>query len=383
VSAQSFAVDPIGVALGSGFTLLPSVETSVENNDNIYSSTKGSAVSSSITTLKPSFALQGDMGALKLNSTYKLDKGIYDRHSKDDYLDQNFVLGADYELSARQQLNVNAIYNVGHDASGSAKGAEASSNPAANPDESKETTAGLVYTIGSKSAKVNVNLIAESYQKRYSNNEDATATREHDKTKVAAQLELTISPATDVSIELRSTDITYQSSAASSLGREGNEKKLLLGSKWDITGATSGEIKLGMSDRSFDLAGKDSNSSFVWEGNVTWQPLSYSTVVVSTSKKSNETSGEGSHIDSSNTSVTWDHEFSYLLTAGVDASYGEDEYVDSARNDVNTGYGINATYAPLSWVDVTAAWKFTNRDSNASDLNTEKNIISLGVTLAL
>jgi len=384
VSAQSFAVEPIGVALGSGFTFLPSVETSVESNDNIYSSTEGAEVSSSITRLKPSFSLQGDLGALKLNTAYQLEQGVYSKESKDDYLDQNLVLGGDYELNARNQLNVDAVYNVGHDAAGSVKGIEGSANPDAEPDEFNETTAGLVYTFGGEAANVNVNLIAESYQKRYDNNETATQDREYDKTKVAAQLVFTVSPATSVDVEFRNTDISYVSSNDDALAREGNEKKFLLGSSWDITGATTGEFKLGVSNRTFDLATKDSNSSLVWEGSVTWKPLSYSTLVVSTSKGSSESAGaDSSYIDGSNTSVSWDHEFSYLLSAGVNASYGEDDYVDSTRVDINTGYGVQATYAPMSWMDVTASWDFTKRNSDEQALDTDTSIFNLGVTLAL
>ncbi|MEY8199706.1 MAG: outer membrane beta-barrel protein [Colwellia sp.] len=386
VSAQSFAVDPIGVALGSGFTLLPSVETSVESNDNIYSATKGAEVSSSITRLKPSFSLQGDLGALKLNTAYQLEQGLYSKKSKDDYLDQNLTVGGDYELNARNQLNVDATYNAGHDAAGSVKGIETSTNPNAEPDEFSETTAGLVYTFGGESANVNVNLIAESYQKRYDNHEDQEQVqlREHDKTKVAAQLVFNVSPATSVDVEFRNTDITYVSSKADALAREGNEKKFLLGSSWDITGATTGEFKLGMSERTFDLAGISSNSSLVWEGSVTWQPLSYSTVVVSTSKGSSESAGaDSSYLDGSSTSVSWDHEFSYLLSAGVKASYGEDDYVDSTRIDINTGYGVQATYAPMSWMDVTASWDFTKRNSDEQNLDTDTNIFNLAVTLAL
>ncbi len=383
VSAQSFAVEPIGVALGSGFTFLPSVETSIESNDNIYSSKEGGEVSSTITRLKPSFSLKGDVGSLQLNTTYKLDQGTYSKASKDDYLDQNLTFGGDYELSARHQLDLDVDYKVGHDAAGSAKGGETTSNPEAAPDENNITTLGLVYTFGGESANVNVNLIAESYQKRYDNHEDVTKEREHDKTKVAAQLVFTVSPATSVNVEFRNTGISYVSAAATKA--EGNEKKLLLGSSWDITGATTGEFKLGASNRTFDLAGKDSNSSLVWEGNVSWEPLSYSKLVVSTSKASNETAGEGSYIDAETTSVTWDHEFSYLLSASVKASYGEDVYIDSDvdRVDVNTGYGVKAVYAPLSWMDVTASWDFTKRNSTTATLDTDKNIFNLGVTLAL
>ena len=386
ISAQSLAADPIGIALGSGFTFLPSIETSVESNDNIYSATEGAEVSSSITRLKPSFSLQGDLGVLTLQTTYQLEQGVYSKKSKDDYLDQNLNLGAGYEFNIRNRLNINAIYNAGHDVAGSVRGDEASSNPNAEPDEFSETTAGLVYTFGAESALLNVNFIAESYQKRYDNHQDQeqVQNREYDKTKVAAELVVNISSATNVGVEFSNTDISYVSSHVNALAREGNVRTILLGSSWAMTGSTTGRLKWGVSERTFDLATIDSNSSVVWEAGVTWQPLNYSTVTVTTSKGDHESAGEGSsYINASGTQVSWHHEFSYLVSAGVKASYGEDDYVDSARADINTGYGVQATYAPMSWMDVTLSWDFTKRDSNDLLLDTNTDIFNLGVTLVL
>ncbi len=380
ISAQSFAVQPVGVAMGSGFTFLPSVETSVERNDNIYSQSSD-AVTSSITRVAPSFSLKGDMGQLKINSSYKLEQGIYDKNSDDDYIDHNLAFGGDYELNARNQLNVNAIYNVGHDARGSAKGAETPTVTYSNPDEYSEVTAALGYTLGSDSAPFNLDLSADSYQKRYDNNELNTASREHDKLSVSAKLAYTVSSATDLLLSVTNTDIDYQITS----DREGSENTVLVGASWDISGATTGEFKIGLSEREFDNSSIDTETNLNWEGNVTWQPLTYSTVSVITSQASAETAGAGSFIESSSTKVSWDHEYSNFVSAGINASYGEDKYEDDAdgRNDINTVYGVQATYAPSNFLDVTASWNLEDRNSNQNNLDSEKNIFTLGVALAL
>ena len=378
VSAQSFAVQPVGVAMGSGFTFLPNVETSVERNDNIYSQDSG-AVSSTITRVAPSFALNGDIGQLKLDSSYKLEQGIYDKNSDDDYIDHNLAFGGGYELNARNQLNVDASYNVGHDVRGSAKGAVVDNETYTKPDEYNEVTAGVAYTFGSDSAPFNLDLSAESYQKRYDNNVEATKGREYDTINLEAKLSYTVSSATDLLVKLTNSDISYEDSAT----REGAESTILVGASWDISGATTGEFKIGLSEREFDLAGIDTETNLSWEGNLTWEPLTYSTVSVTTSQASAESAGAGNFIESSSTLVSWSHEYTNFVSAGINASYGEDNYENDVRNDINTIYGIEATYSPSNFLDLTASWDLDSRNSNVADLDSEKNIFSLGVTLAL
>jgi len=120
-----------------------------------------------------------------------------------------------------------------------------------------------------------------------------------------------------------------------------------------------------------------------WEANLTWQPLTYSTVVVTSAQNTNESNGTGNYIAASTSSVSWNHQFSSFITAGISANYGEDEYVKADRDDINSGFGINATYSPLTWMDVDLSASQSLRDSNVDGLDKETNLVSLGLTLAL
>lgn len=388
VSAQSFAVEPTGLALGSGVTFLPSVKTSVESDSNIYSQATNET-SDTVSRIAPSFALEANMGKLKINSLYTVEQGLYGKDENDDYLDQKFTFGSEYKINGRHELDLNASYNSAHDArgDGTIEGADAD---LVNPDEYNEVTAGINYIVGSDSSAANFDLYAETVQKRYDNNETFTTDREFDKVKLGGILSLTVSSATKILVEYRKTDVSYEADNNVTEQRAGEENKLLIGSSWDITGATTGEVKLGLATRSFDKAGIDSNTGFSWEANLTWQPLSYSTVTFSSSQSNNETSAAGSNlIDSRTTSIDWSHEFSPYYSAGVSTSYATDEYIgDSSvngkeRKDDNVSFGLNGTYSPLNWLDVNASVNLTDRDSNNNDLDAEGQVFNLGVTLAL
>lgn len=385
VSVNSYALDSVGIGMGSGFTLSPSIEANVENNDNIYSQSEDEA-SSTISRLIPAVALEGDFGKFKFNSSYQAEQGIYSKDSNDDYLDQSIKANGQYELTARHQFEMGASFDSAHDnrGSGTAEGADALLIE--DPDQYDETTAELNYVFGSASAVVNIDLFADNYQKRYSNNEEfGTEDRDHDKLTYGTRLVAKASPATQLVFEAKQSVITYAENTDTAKAREGGLQSLLMGMRWDITGKTSGEVKIGRAVRSFDEDGIDSNSRFKWEANIEWKPLTYSSVNITSSQSNNETNGAGTYIAGTYTAVSWDHEFTSLFSAGINGSKSDDVYVDDAagRKDETVSYGLNATYSAMPWMDVTAKYKQSNKNSNIEDLDNDNQIVSLGVTLAL
>jgi hypothetical protein len=377
VSVNAFAIDSAGISLGGGLKFAPTVVLSTENNDNIYSEGTNKQ-SSTINRLTPSFSLSGDYGKTTFKTKYKTEMGTYSRNSDDDYLDQTFSGNVSYELSARHQFAAKAKYTDAHDARGSVAGAEAIN--AADPDEYNQIDAGLTYILGSDTSMANVDFYVDTFQKRYDNNEAGTSAREYDQNTYGALLSVKNSSATQVLFEARQSQITYKDD---SVDNDGSIQHLLTGMRWDMTGATTGEVKVGRIVRNFDASNKSSGVHLNWTANLTWKPLTYSTVSASTAQKTAESNGTGDYIASSTSNVSWKHEFSSFISAGISANYGEDEYVKNTRNDINKGFGINATYSPLTWMDVKISANQSLRDSNIDGLNKETNLILLGVTLAL
>jgi hypothetical protein len=377
VSVNAFAIESTGIPLGGGLNFAPLVVLSTENNDNIYSE-ETNEQSSTINRLAPSFSLSGDYGKTTFNTNYQAEIGTYSRNSDEDYLDQVVSGYVSYELSARHQIDFDASYIDAHDARGSVVGAESANS--ADPDEYNQTAAGLTYIFGSDTAMANVDVYADTFQKRYDNNEALTSIREYDENTFGALLSVKVSSATQVLFEARQGQITYQDNA---LDNDGSVQHLLAGMRWDMSGSTTGEFKVGRVARNFDASNKSSGVHLNWSANLTWQPLTYSTIVASSAQNTSESNGTGNYVSSSISSISWNHEFSNFITAGISANYGEDEYVKNPRNDINSGFGINATYSPLIWMDVDLSASQSLRESNITGLDKETNLIRLGVTLAL
>lgn len=381
---NSYAVEPIGIALGSGITFLPSADLDIESNTNIYS-TPDDEVSDVITRIAPTFIVEADFGKTKAGAYYKVEQGFYGEDKNDDYLDHNFKAGMQHEFSSRQELTVDASFNDAHDPRGSGT-VEGNAAAQVDPDEYEELAGGLSYIYGADSSTGNITVFADSYQKRYSNNKTfGTLERDHDKFNFGATLALIASPDAEVILEARQTNISYSKNTPTANAREGYEQRMFAGMRWDMTGATSGEFKLGRSSRFFDERSVASNVRVAWEANLTWEPLTYSTVKLSSSQSSNETNGAGDYIANTFSSANWVHEFSTYYTAGMNVSINSDVYVSdsSNREDDLLSYGIDGTYSPLNWIDVSLSYTHANRNSNNSAFDYQSQLINFGLTVAL
>lgn len=385
-SLNSYALEPVGLGLGSGLTLLPSVDLSAENNSNIYSQTEDET-SSTITRLKPALAVNGDFGAFTFNSYYQAEQGSYTEDSNDDYVDQYLSAGGQYELNARHEVALNASFNDAHDARGSGTAEGAAALNIEDPDQYQETTAAMNYVYGADTSAANIEVFADSYQKRYTNNEDfGTESRDHDKVTVGARLIGNASDRTKVIFEAKETGIAYSEDSVLADAREGKEQKLMAGLRWDISGKTTGEVKLGRAVRYFKEESLDSNLRFNWEANVSWNPVTYSEVKFVSSQSNNETNGAGTFIATTSSTLSWDHEFTSLFSAGISGSVIGDAYVDDFaddREDETVSYGVNATYSAMPWLDIRADYSQSNKDSNVAGLDSDTQIVSLAIQLAL
>jgi len=385
LSLNANALEPVGLGLGGGLTLLPSVDLSVENNSNIYSQPEDET-SATISRLTPALAVNGDFGAFTFDSYYQAEQGSYSEDSNDDYLDQYLTAGGQYEFNARHELALTASFNSAHDARGSGTAEGAQALAIEDPDQYQETTGAVNYVYGTDTSAANLELFADSYQKRYTNNDEfGTETRDHDKVTVGARLIGNASNTTKVIFEAKETGIAYSEDSVVANAREGKLQTMMAGLRWDISGKTTGEVKLGRAVRYFDEETLNSNLRVNWEANIVWNPLTYSEVAFVSAQTNNETNGAGTYIASTSSTLSWNHEFTSLFSAGISGTLTGDAYVDDVdgREDETVSYGLNATYSAMPWMDIRADYSQSNKDSNIDGLDSDTQIVSLAIQLAL
>jgi polysaccharide biosynthesis protein VpsM len=378
-SSGAYAVQPEGMALGSGVTFYPGVELSIKDDSNVYLQQSGSEESSVITRLRPNAGITADLGATTLNGYIQMESGSYDVSSDDNYLDTLLMGSAEIEMTSRQALAFDAKLNMAHDPRGTGSTAGAATS-VVKPNEYDETALNGAYTYGADSAFANVTAYLGTYSKSYSNNASATDNLNYSTVKVGSKLGLKVSSATRVVFEIRNTTISYDESAASY--KDGSEMKLLVGGSWDITGKTTGEFLVGNSNRKFDESTFGSDSRFSWEGNLSWSPRTYSTITVTTGQSANETTAGGGYVANQTSTVVWDHEFSPMWSLQAALGLSKDDYVGVDRSDKNTSMGVTGIYSPNKNVDIKANLDKAKRSSSSDALDYDQRVIGVAVELA-
>jgi hypothetical protein len=387
ISVGAYAVEPVGIVLDSGITLLPSVGLSVSDDDNVYLQPEATQEGSTITRLTPALGVEADLGQTKVRLGYMAEKGTYSSDDNDNYTDQTIAAGADFEMTSRHQLNLNAILKDAHDARGASTATlQGAGVLSTDPDEYDETTMSADFIYGSESAFLNLITGLDRYEKEYGNNfSDGTRDRDHVKTTLSARLAFDVSSATDILVDVSNTNIEYNNDSAIADGREGSLVKALIGASYDLSGKLTGSAKVGVSQRSFDESDVDSDSALSWELNLAWNPRTYSTVTLFTAQTANETSGPGNYIDSNYSMASWEHEFSEYFSLTADVSLAKDAYYNDTadREDETLSYGLTGTYSPTKALDVSASVKQADRDSTVTGLDYEQQVITVGVALAI
>ena len=193
-------------------------------------------------------------------------------------------------------------------------------------------------------------------------------------------------PRTDTLFEVRAIDTEYDNTdpsvPAGSL--DSDELHYLVGLSWDATAKTKGDVRLGMYDREYDSSGRSDEDGFHWEVELTWKPRTYSSFVLETNRRSQETNGLGDYIDTQEVILTWEHKWNLRAKTLFSIEVAEDDYSGTDRTDDR--YNLEASYRHelRRWFDVGVGYRYEERDSDSQRrLDYDQNMFFVELFLSL
>ena len=387
ISSGTHAVEPLGIALGGGIVIFPSIDMSVVDNDNVYLQPEENQESSTVTRVTPVIAVAIDRGRTKLGLGLEAEKGVYSSDENDNYVDTRINAAADFTMTARNALRLGAEYNRLHDPRGTGTVEGSRALEIEDPDVYSENVLDAAYTYGSENAFLNVTFGLNRYAKEHQNNLDVAATdnRDHVKNTISVDSAIYLSDRSNLLIDISTADIDYSKDNIITEGREGNLTTALLGASYDVTGKLNASAKLGIAKRYFDSSDVDTDSTASWEAGLTWNPKTYSTITIFTAQKSSETANVGNYINTEYSTVNWTHALSEYFSLGAGASFTRNQYYNEENNraDEVWAYDLTGTYSPFRKLDIYGSLRQTNRESSGTDLDYDQQVIALGISLAL
>lgn len=387
------AIDPAPVKLG-GFELVPTLSIDEVYDDNITMANGNTEytkeIDSWVTVVAPELKLGMKTDKSEYNLGYKLAAGRYASSRDDDYVDHFVSADAAWQLSARNKIAIRGGYDRAHEDRGSDTSGIATL-ALQEPDEYKSEVLGGTYTFGADTTPGRLVLDVENTDKEYTNHRSGlTSTRGRDRedTKTTGTFYWSVSPATKLLVEGEYTDIDYSLSSST---RDGNLTRGFVGVSWDITGKTTGTVKLGYQEKEFDSASREDYDGETWDVAMSWSPKTYSTFTLSTARTPNESAGIGDFIDSENITLGWQHGWADNLSSSVYVRALNEDYVNSFNNrdDDSINAGISFEYTIKRWISINMAYDYSDRDSSVdfalplSSFDFDRNKFTVGVDLSL
>ena len=390
-----------------GMLLTPFLKLEQRYDSNVASSNLED-VNSWATIFQPNVKLTkefGEFGKHNFEIDWVFTHGAYHASQDDSYNDHNLSGKLNYEISQRHRLMFQGGYLDAHEERGS-RFSIGTGDGLEEPDTYEQIFATAQYAFGGLEADMRIELEAgyldNDYRSVFVESAetgelyDNTAARDRATSEYGGKFYYRAGSATDITLEAWHTNYNYDFAPRPSEELSSEEQRIFIGAEWEATALTTGFAKVGYKEKDFDNAAYDNFYNLEWEAEVTWEPKTYSRFIFNTGRSTEETNGEGFFfensvgtgyvINSTQHSVEWRHEWldrfsTKLVYADIKDIYNGEE--GTIRTDDNTTANVTFYYDMNYWLSFSLEYIYTERDSTRDFLNYDRDLVTLGVRIAL
>ena len=378
-SSSVVAVEPEPYITDSGIAIVPILNAGYKYDDNIFNESSD-ATGASIFTVAPAARFLLDDGINSFQVDVGVESGTFINSADDNYLSGDLHFNSHLEPSSRSRFDIKLEANRYVEARGTGV-TEGLGDSVEEPLSYNEQLAQLTYEYGNLTAKGRVAVMARYYNKNFTNFSEITQFRNFDASTIGGTFFYSTNASTDAFIELKTNAIKYD--AIEGISRDSDVITALVGVKWEATALTTGSFKIGHEQKRFEEAGRENFSGLSWEANVEWQPLTYSTFTLETSRKAKDPGAQGDYISESIYRVNWGHIWSEQISTTLNLSHIREEYTGFERFDKSKNVYLAVNYKFKRWADVSLYVANVNQDSNNDNIVYDKNTVGLNFTFSL
>lgn len=366
---------PSGIPVGS-MTAFPGVDISMGYDDNVVIQPTN-PISSTFITVAPYVILEGRSGRHLFDFRYHGKTAYYSDSPDDNFNNNAFQANAQLKFGVRNDVALRFDLIYGADARGSTDRPITDS-----PDRYREIGAFGRYGYGARGAKGRLEFDAEYAQRRYTNNPQAAAGSDVDRSGLGAAFFWRVKPKTRLLFEGRYRDYNYIDPANT---LDSNEQVLFIGAQWDATAKTSGFAKYGHTWKDFASPTQQNGSTSSWDVGIRWSPRTYSVFDLSALQRFDESTGVGDSIVERRGGLAWTHAWNSRLSHNLAYSHIRDKYLGPGtdRRDESDAIGVKLSYQFRHWARFGAEYTHTKRDSNDPMYRYTRNVILFTLALSL
>lgn len=360
---------PKTLPVRDGIGLTPTLGVSFGHTDNVALAPDATARSSNIYTLTPKLMATTAYRADRYSLGYQGEIIRYPSSSRDNAENHEIAATAENVLDARLAVNTRLSYQNKMDAAGTtdrAAGAEL--------DRWRGLNGAVLVRYGAPGARGKFEVELGAFDKKYQNNRATTQDADYGSTNLATRFGVRVAPKTTLLVEYRNTRFDYKRDVQN---LDGTEQRYLVGAEWEATALTSGSFKIGYLDKEYKR-GRNGFGGLTWEGGVSWKPLTYSTVDLTTGRSASDPTGNnGDYVKNGFIAANWTHQWSSFLSTRVSLAHNESDYVGTPRADKTDTLGLAVNYDFRRWVRLGASYEYSKRNSSTAAFDYDRNQFSL------
>jgi hypothetical protein len=230
--------------------------------------------------------------------------------------------------------------------------------------------------------RLNVGLLGTFNRRDYEEQEADDDEDERDRNLFGARLRTGYFVSPRINTFLQGQYEREQRDASNKSGRDNDVYSAGVGAEIDFTGLLFGEFNIGWSLQEFDDSQFDSENGLDYGVNLTWNPTRLTSVLLEGSGGFAPSNVGSSNLESE-IGLRVDHELLRNVLIGSRIVYSRDDFQDADRTDNRIDVGPDITYLLNRYLSVGAGYTFTKRDSDDSDREFDRHLVTFRVTAQL
>lgn len=369
---------PIGVRAGS-FLVIPKVELTETYNDNIYA-TDTNEESDFVTSIRPEVAVRSNWNRHALNALAKADVKRYADNGDEDH--ENFLVAADGRVDVLRETSIGGGVSYAQDHED--RGDPNSIGTSEEPTRYNTTVAriGAYRGLGKANARV------DSEAKKLDYKDGTTAAGANIDNDVRDRMEYTQSLRLGYQLT-RQFEVFARGAWDNraydnkTVARSNNGQTYTVGTSFDMSGKTKGEVYAGYMTRSYADNNRPSIDEPTYGGKITWNATDLTSVIGSVNRGIEETTiGASSGFVSTDYDLGVEHALTRDVLLKGNVGYTNNEYqgIGAQREDDIYVAGLGADYWFNRCFKAGLSYNYADRESSVTGGDFTRNTVMLKLT---
>ena len=376
------SAEPSGIKLDNGAEIFP-VITVLSGYEQNLALTNDNEINSAFWQVSPALTALLTPGNSSHEFSALIDVTQYMQSDADNYEDFSLSYAGTWEPTSRHRANWSVSQQYGHQK----RGSQQTRFLLDRFDEVlqfNQTTAEASYEFGSKVAIGRLGIKGGANRLEYTNFEDFTNPLNYNSQSLSGWFYYRVGKVTNLSFDVGYQSTDYPDEPDPSQSRNSEVYTLLAGMVWEGLAKTTGEFKLGVEQRKFELASREDLTNLAIDAAITWEPKTYSIVNFELSRKTMEGALGSDATLTTKASLDWSHswtEYSYSRM-GYEYALRDEQGIISREDDTHYVYANFNRYLN-EWLlfETTVTYLVNSSTNTLFDYDNQKLSIGLRVEI--